>query len=775
MQSGAPGVVTIVCPMPERTARSRTLFTAAVALSAALLFLVEPMTARGLLPLLGGSPTVWTTAMLFFQVVLLAGYLWAHFIATRRGGLALGVYIGVLVTGAAVVMFRGWKYPDPGGTDPRLWVLGALAVSVGPAFFALASAGPLLQRWFARAQTRTPAAPDEPHRSHRSRDPYTLYAASNAGSIAGLLGYPVLVEPNMGLQTQHRAWIAAYIIAGVLISACGVAALGGRASDRRSAGVEPMPDRPPRPITNRDRLLWIALAFIPSSFMLGTTAYLSTDVAAFPLLWVVPLTVYLATFIVAFAAPGRLPLGRLSRYGSLVLLFASAALLLHAKHPLPLVVLLHLSALAAAGLVCHARLAASRPEAERLTEFYVYVSLGGALGGVFNALAAPVLFDSLAEYPAIIALAALAGVRSDADSSWTRRWWLAPAAVGLSILAAWRLTPAMHAAGYAALLVLVGTPLVVAATAIARPAAFAPCLAALLIWGGPGEPAGAGQPESDAGSPRARIETERAVRTFFGLHRVELVRGPVPHRRLLNGTTIHGIALLDRPAFPTGYYHPLGPIGEVFKRMDNARAALDVAAVGLGIGSIAAYARPADRFTFFEIDPAVTRIAEDPALFRFLAEAEGDVVVRAADGRLGLAASAPGSFDLIILDAFSSDAIPVHLLTREAFEIYLGRLKPGGVIAVHLSNQYLDLPPVLGAIVRDLGVAARVRTDDAPPPVPTERDLMDASIWAVVARTEADLDHASSLGWPAAPENGSKAWTDDYADVFGVIRWDMPE
>ncbi len=754
--------------MPEGTHSTvLPIFAAAVTLSASLLFVAEPMTARGLLPLLGGSPTVWTTAMLFFQAALFAGYLWAHFIATRRGPWALVLHIVVLAAGAAAVAFRGWKHPvPPGDADPRLWMLGELALSVGPGFFALASAGPLLQRWFARAEALAPAGP--------RRDPYTLYAASNAGSIVGLLGYPILIEPSLGLGTQRLAWTAAYVAAAGLIAVCGVLAVRARTPDRPAVDASPPARAGAATISNRDRLLWVALAFVPSSFMLGTTAYLSTDVAAFPLLWVVPLTVYLATFIVAFAAPGRLPLDRLSRIGSLALLFVSAALLLHAKHPLPVVILLHLAALAAAGLVCHARLAAARPHTSRLTEFYIWISLGGTLGGVFNAVVAPVLFNSLIEYPVIIVLAALAGVRSDRDAAWTGRWWLAPAVLSLVILAAWRLAPALHVDGFAALLAVVGVPLVIAATAIGRPAAFAACLAALLVWGGPGEPAGADPAAHPTGDRRVRIDTERAVRTFFGVHRVEFVHGPVPHRRLLNGTTIHGIALQDRPTVPTGYYHPLGPVGEVFRRMGNARPALDVAAVGLGVGSIAAYARPADRFTFFEIDPAVVEITRDTSLFRFIADAEGEIEIRVADGRLGLSAASPGSFDLIVLDAFSSDAIPVHLLTREAFEMYLERLKPGGVLAVHLSNQYLDLPPVLGAIARDLGVSARVRIDDAPPPVPTERDLMDASIWAVVARTPADLDNASSPGWPGAPEDNSKAWTDDYADVFGVIRWDIP-
>ncbi len=725
------------------------LFTVAVATTASLLFMVQPLTARGLLPLLGGSPAVWTTAMLFFQGALLAGYLWAHWIGTRRGPWALGLHASVLAACAVALLARGWRHPPPTdaileGHNSQLWLLAELALAVGPGFFALASAGPLLQRWFARAE------------GPQGRDPYALYAASNAGSIAGLLGYPLLVEPLLALPTQRQVWTLGYALAALLIVACGLAAM--RRPPHLTTGTTPTPA--PAPITPRVRLLWIALAFVPSSFMLGATSYISTDIAAFPLLWVIPLTIYLATFIIAFAAPGRLPLARLSRYASFALLFVTAAILLDAKHPLPVVITLHLVALAGAGIVCHARLASTRPAPERLTEFFVWLSVGGALGGVFNALVAPIVFNSLAEYPIILVLAALAGVRSDDRSRLTRRWWPLPLACALALLAS-RALPANPADNLARLLPALGIPLAIAAAASARPVAFATCLALLTLLAQP----------RDAD----RHRTDLAIRTFFGVHVVQTTTDGPAHRRLIHGTTVHGIALLDRPTLPTAYYHPGGPLGDLFDGLAETRPSLEVAAIGLGVGAVASYARPTDRFTFLEIDRAVARIASDPGLFRFLADARGEMDIRIADGRLGLASMQDRAFDLIILDAFSSDAIPVHLLTADAFALYLARLAPGGVIAVHLSNQHLDLPPVVGAIARELGVSARVQSADDASVVHATGDLIEPSVWAGVARSPEDLARVLGPAWTPAPDDGRRAWTDDYSNMLSVIRWDAPE
>lgn len=726
-----------------------SLFTVAVTLSAALLFVVQPMTARGLLPLLGGSPAVWTTAMLFFQTMLLAGYLWAHWIGTRRGAWAVGLHAVMLGTCAVAVVTRGWRHGEQDGADPTLWMLGEMLISVGPGFFAISSAGPLLQRWFAR--TNRPGGPD----------PYTLYAASNAGSVAGLLAYPLLIEPALGLGGQRAGWTIAFMTAGVLIAACGV--IASRAGQRR-APAKPIhaPEAGGVRPTWRLRLGWIGLAFIPSSLMLGVTTYLTTDIAAFPLLWVIPLAIYLVTFIVAFAVPGRLPLVRISRYASLAVLFTVATILLDAKHPLPVLMLLHLAALAGVGLVCHGRLASLRPHTDRLTEFYVWISIGGMLGGVFNALVAPAVFNSVAEYPAVLAVSGLAGVGSAVAGRLVRRWWIVPASLLIAVAVSWMvMRGAESGRGLPVMLVTVGVPLAIAAAACSRPVSSAACVAILLAWGGP-------PVHGDA-------RLEYAERTFFGVHRVQTLDEPVPHRRLMHGTTVHGVALLDRPTLPTVYYHPAGPIGDVFSSLSLREGTLEFAGVGLGIGSIAAYARPGDRFTFLEIDRAVVEIATDRELFRFIAESPGEIEIEVGDGRIGLERRPAGSFDLIVVDAFSSDAIPVHLLTLEAFEIYLDRLKPGGLLALHLSNQHLDLAPVVTAIARDLGATVRIREDDAPRIELSRNDLLDASIWAVLARDDSTLTGAVGRArWVPPEPTQRRAWTDNYSDVLGVIRWDTP-
>ena len=395
------------------------LFTAGVFASATLLFVVQPMTARGLLPLLGGSPAVWTTAMLFFQGTLLLGYLWAHWIASWRGRWAVGAHLAVIVVCGGLAVWRGWSHGVPGGGDPTLFLLAELSISVGPGFFALASAGPLLQRWFSRT-------------SHpRASDPYFLYAASNAGSMLGLLGYPLLVEPALGLSAQRVSWLVGFGAAAALLGVCGSLAVRGDAG--RADGAE----APPPPSGHRvagDRWRWVFYAFVASSLMLGCTSFLSTDVAAFPLLWVVPLSVYLATFMVAFGVRG-LPLRALSRANSVVLVAGCVTLLLGAKHPLWLVAGIHVALLGIGALLCHARLAAARPPAEHLTAFYLWISVGGAMGGVFNAIVAPLVFDGVAEYPITLALLAACGFATAKKGCWKRHavWFGLGAAVSVAL------------------------------------------------------------------------------------------------------------------------------------------------------------------------------------------------------------------------------------------------------------------------------------------------------------------------------------------------------
>jgi spermidine synthase len=702
-------------------------FLAATFTAAGLVFLVQPIAARLLLPLFGGAPAVWVTAMVFFQAVLLAGYAFAHasmrVLGPRRQPL---VQLVVLAAGLAALPIGRHLDAPPADASPALWLLSMLALSVGAPYFVVTTASPVLQRWF--STTRHPAA----------ADPYFLYAAGNVGSLLALLAYPLLVEPNLSLDEQVDLWDAGYVLFAALLVVNLVEAR------RRPAPPAERTATTAVPLAWRTRLRWVALAFVPSCLLVGTTTYLSTDVAAVPLLWVAPLALYLLTFVIAFAR--RRPLSPAAASTALLVVAPLAALsLLHAvKSDFRLVIVLHLALLFLAGVLVHGRLADERPAAERLTEYYLLLSLGGVLGGAFAALVAPVAFDSVLEYPLAIVLALAlrpGGARGD----------------GRPILQAARgaVVPVAVLAGVVAL-VLVGVPrgaaLATAAAALllvrARPVAFALGVGALLAL-------------TLLGSPALHQE-----RTFFGVLRVVSESGGLV--TLEHGTTVHGTQRRGS-AEPLSYYHRGSPIGDVFRMLHRSSDRERVSVVGLGVGTLAAYGRPGDRFTFAEIDPAVVRIASDGRWFTYLRGTRATVAIHVGDGRRVLADAPPGSAELIVLDAFSSDAIPVHLVTREAVESYLRALTPGGLLAFHVSNQHLDLRPVLAGIGRDLGLAVLAREDRVS--AVERRAAKLPSRWVVLARTPAPLEPLRRLGWRPPPiDQDLRLWTDDYSNILGILR-----
>jgi SAM-dependent methyltransferase len=720
------------------------LFAAASFVGAALVFLVQPMVAKMVLPVLGGSPAVWNTALVFFQGMLLAGYTYAHFSYRWLGaGRQPAVHLVVLLLPllALPLALPDWSAP---ATGVPLWLLGVLAVAAGAPYFAVATAGPLLQRWF--SATSDPDA----------GDPYFLYATGNAGSLAGLLAYPFLVEPLLAVGWQSRVWTVGYLLFLALAAACAWVVLRSR-PDSATAPV-PGPRTGPPPATAAGpglsavtRLRWVGLAFIPSSLLLGVTTYVTTDVAAVPLLWVVPLALYLATFILAFARRGWRVAAWFRRWLPVAVLPALAAVSLHMERPVLPLIGVHLAALFAVGAACHSRLAEERPPVERLTEFYLLISLGGVLGGAFNALLAPVLFDSLVEYPLVLVLALSA---TCVPASARRRLrvltvGLVPAMVAFIVLATGGLWLASGGrAGtpwaVAALLVLAAAG---AAFRLALP--FTRALAAVVLVA-----------LAVAPSLRPALYTER---TFFGMHRVA---ADGEWHLLMHGTTLHGAQDRhpERRGDPATYYHRDGPAGDIFA----ARSTTDrVALVGLGTGALAAHLAPGQPATFLEIDPAVVHLARDTSLFSYLALSPGDVAIVVGDGRHALAREPAAAYDLVLLDAFSSDAIPVHLLTREAVETYLARLRPGGLVAFHISNRYLDLEPVLAAIARSLGLEARLRDDPG-----GEGRAHGPSRWLVMAPdAEALGPLARDERWiPPQPRERHTLWTDDFSNILGVLR-----
>ena len=770
------------------------LFTVTAVVSATLLLMVQPLAGRILLPVLGGSPAVWATCMVFFQAVLLLGYLYAHVLSTRVAPRWQRVVHGGVLVAASVILPFHVDVGEPAGSHPRWWMLRVLATGVGLPFFVLSATAPLLQRWFSR--TSDP----------RAGDPYFLFAASNAGSLLGLLGY-LAVEPIATRRVQVSGWALGFWVAAALIGACAYASVRDRSTQaasafrRKSDATRGLPAKAGSHanlggVARRgfgegtvDAALWIVLALVPSALLIGVTQHLATDVVSAPLLWVAPFALYLATFIAAFSRrpPGTAQWwGRLAAPAALLLVFLSLA---EVRHPILLVTLLHLAVFTVLAMMCHARLAARRPDAAHLTGYFLCVSLGGVLGGVASALVAPAVFSSVLEYPlAIGAAVLLRPVRNDADRQpprHARRWVLAAGAVVLLAAGYWcvsafdGVTNAPHVtsnAFFGWLEALTGDR--EAAQRIAR-ASFAVPAAVLLATGRTpllfaGMTAGL---LVGAANVRTGGEVLHRERTFFGVHQVSSVQNGEWHV-LTHGTTTHGIqAVRGRVhSLPTAYYHPSGPIGDVVFTLVPEGRLRDVAVVGLGAGALAAYAGNGVRMDFFEIDEAVIRIADDPRYFTYLADARSrpGVTVKTSgiDGRLGLRGMPAGSYDLIVIDAFSSDAIPTHLITREAVALYESRLKPRGLIAFHLSSRFFDLAPVAARIAADRGLAGYVRHDEDVPP-DQAAEAKRASDWVVLARDENDVGQIarSAPRWMRlVADLGDPLWTDDYANVLGVLR-----
>ena len=728
------------------------LFAATVFVGAALLFIVEPMFARMVLPFLGGAPAVWNTAMVFFQAALFAAYAYAH-VSTRWLGprRQAGWHLLILIAPLAVlpiVIPEGWPPPTQG--HPIVWLFGLMLAAVGLPFFAVATTSPLIQKWFASTGHRHAA------------DPYFLYSASNAGSLLALVAYPAWLEPRMRVAQQGRLWAWSYGLFVLLTMACAACLWWSPRAMDAGAPVQPAPEASPaeRPSRGR-RLRWIWLSFIPSSLMLSVTTYFSSDVAVVPLFWVVPLAVYLLTFVLAFARHPLLPLPLLRR--ALPILLVPLVLLLNMRASLPVGIpmAIHLAAFFVAAALCHTELAGDRPPASHLTAFYLWVSLGGTLGGLFNALVAPLIFHSVLEYPLVLVALCLvdwkaADGRSAASIVRDCAW---PAGLTLATAVAVRVVQNSQFRNDN----IVGVSLFVVPALICyffsrRPLRFALGLAGILAV---------------SGMYRMQGTTVlHAERTFFGIHRVEIDPSGRFHL-LVHGRVLHGRQSLDpaRRREPLAYYSRSGPAGQVFSVFGRAPSET-IGIVGLGAGTLMCYAQPGQHWSCFEIDPTVLKLASDTRYFTFLSDSPAPARVVLGDARLSLAAEPDRQFDLLVMDAYSSDAIPVHLVTREALALYLRKLAPGGRLAFHISNLYLDVEPVLADLARDAGLACLTRVDAVVPP----KELAEgkaASTWMVMARSADDLAPLSrDPRWrPGRVRNGGLIWTDDYSSLLSILRW----
>lgn len=741
---------------PARSLASLALvFTATLFLSALLLFSVQPMFTKMVLPVLGGSPGVWSIAMVFFQALLLAGYLYAHLL-TRHLTLRVAGFVHLAVCALALfalpVSANAARAGAPeSGQAP--WLIGVFAVSTGLPFFALSANGPLLQAWFSR--TRHP----------RAGNPYFLYGASNIGSFAALLAYPFLIEPFAGLRLQSEIWTMGYVLLGLLLVACALLTLRFAASDGAQAAGASESHSEPRatmrePAARQQALQrfagWAALAAVPSGLLVAVTAHISTDIAAAPLLWVLPLALYLLTFVIVFR--DRLPIEATQM--NLPLIACAAVILLISGGGSSHVILglfANLGFFLIAALVAHRTLYLARPQASELTLFYVAMSLGGVIGGLFAGLIAPIIFPSVWEYPLLAAASifCLPGFAKRLRDGSHRSTLFSLAAVMAILGAALFLSGVVAPA--AQIRVFAATSLSVLMIAFWR----APRHVSVFAMGG-----------ILAATAFQHLTIERqTMRSFFGVHKIrEVVDRNDKLRVLMHGTTMHGSTVIAqtpgmRPE-ATAYYASDGAIAEAMASVRETRGRLeDIYTIGLGTGALACQAKPGEQITYFEIDPAVEKIARNQALFPFMAQCAPNAVVHIGDARLTLSHQKRAS-SVIIVDAFSSDAIPVHLLTVEAIALYLSKLEVDGAIIFHISNNVLDIAPVIARAAAEHGLLLWERTDITPRGVSRFKHASSRAMIAVRQAKHAGALTTSGRWMPHAPDMKRRPWSDDYSTIL---------
>lgn len=732
--------------MTANASRIRLAFVATILASSFLLFLVQPMVARMALPRLGGTPAVWNSAMLVYQALLLGGYAYAHALGRVRPAAQAAIHVTVLVLAMAWLPIGLSAMQLPAHADPTLWVPWLLLVSIGPLFFAISAQAPLLQRWFTVASG--------------GADPYALYAASNLGSFAGLIAYPLVVEPQLALHGQSRLWSAGYIIVAALVAGCArLLPRSAKAAQVRHS------DTPP---DARRIAHWIVLALVPSGLMLATTTYITTDIVAMPLLWVIPLGLYLLSFSIAFAT-NRFWADTLTKVAPVTILLFGGIMMNGYQAKPYYNAALALALLFMVSVALHTAMYRLRPAAERLTGFYLAMSVGGVLGGVFAALIAPVIFDWTWEYP-ILVLAAGAMVPQHWLLDRVRRLWTTPgrarriaALLILLVLAVLILLLLNEGDGMFARSqtgpAFLAITLVGLATIGVRPMFVLVLAVALFLFGG-------------FRSLGMSLEGDARTRSYFGVYAI----GEKPGlRQLSHGTTVHGIQLNGSPgleALPTSYYVPGSGVGQAMLAADklygpNAR----IGVVGLGAGTLACYARPGQRWRFFEIDPVVVRLARDDGRFTFLKRCLPDPDIVLGDARLRLAEQPSASLDLLALDAFSSDSVPMHLMTTEAFASYARVLSAKGLLLVHISNRFMDLRPVVSAAAIKGGWQAAELTYH--PDGVARSEGATVSSWIALSR---DRDmilalKARDAGWrPLYRYPGFTAWSDDYATILPLLK-----
>ena len=734
-------------PASARERFARPLFLVTVVVGSFLLFVTQPMIARMALPRVGGAPAVWNSAMLVYQALLLGGYAYAHWLGRLRPRHQAGLHLLLFALAALWLPIGLRADPLPPGADAFLWVPWLLVTSMGPLFFIVSAQAPLMQRWYALESARG--------------EPYALYAASNLGSFAGLISYPLLVEPLLPLDHQSRLWTAGYGLLVLLVATCAL-------TIPPHAATRPEQEKAERPARSRV-LRWVLLAAVPSGLMLSTTTHLTTDIVAMPLLWVLPLGLYLLSFVVAFAER-RGPTLLLTRLAPLILLIGGGLAIVGGTQNPFLSAGIELILLFVTAVTLHGEMYRLRPPPSRSTHFYLAMSVGGMLGGIFCAIVAPVVFDWTYEHPILILAAAflipqtpLFGFQAKLDGSPRARRLSLLIPTGALLLSIVTNGPLALLAGSGAAIARIATSLLAVLT-IGRRSLFVLSLAALMLAFGGWE------------TLAVSAKGDGRTRSYFGIYTITTNK-TAGVNVLTHGTTMHGLQIL-KPALrlePTTYYAPLSGAGLTMRAAGTLYGPhARIGVVGLGTGTLSCYAVPGQDWRFFEIDPAIVDIATRGGAFTFVRSCAPWARILVGDARLRLADQPPAGLDLLALDAFSSDAVPMHLLTREAFAVYARALQPQGILLVHISNRYVDLTPVVAADAAAGGWKGAVRRYY---PTREEADrFASTSFWIALSRDPRKLDdmiRASGVqgGWQALEARpGYAGWSDDYASILPLLK-----
>jgi hypothetical protein len=738
----------------------KTLFTLTMFWSAMLLFMVQPLFARMALPLLGGAPSVWNVALVFFQVMLLLGYLYAHGLQYFKPRTQIIVHIILLVVAATTLPLNipDW-YAAPSSSAPTSWLLGLLTVAVGLPFFALAAQAPLMQSWFSFSDDKD------------AQDPYFLYAASNIGSMLGLLAYPLVMEPLFGVATQNIIWASGF--------ACLLACVATAAKFTWSASVKPVLISSIKSALDMKRQLhWILLAAIPSGLLVAVTNILTTDLGSLPMLWVLPLMLYLLSFVIAFSRGNWLPIYKMHTLLAVTVIFAGIFAYSSFANDLLLGLVAMLLPFFVIATACHGKLVNLRPDTGHMTRFYVLMSLGGAVGGVFSSLFAPVAFNWIYEFPILIILsAAVLATPQNSDviiGKWKRLFagqtqpFLGHViVVSLMFVLIYIGTAATHdpeidrmiGGAQKALAYICSITLAVIAF-ISRKSSLRFALTVALsgfVLGGMAQIFGSSL-------------TVFQDRSFFGVSVVSM-RPESKIMLLKHGTTVHGAQsqLPNLRRQPQTYYSVDSGISQVMQRLDFKNIGL----VGLGSGALSCYHRPGQSFTYFEIDPMMVLIAKNRRYFSYLSECTPSASIILGDARLHLQRlQAEPKFDLLVIDAFSSDSIPMHLMTAEAMNINLSRLTDDGVLMIHISNRFFDLEPVIERLAQNAGLHTTIfRTA-------TQKDFPigvfpTPSVWVAVSRQEGLIRKIRGFdpGWATLKRKPSQSlWTDDFSTPLEALK-----